>query len=49
MYPVEASGGVFDPVEAENGAEAVEFGTDVGVADQLRGACADEEKVFEEQ
>jgi hypothetical protein len=41
--------GRFDPGEAEGVVEAVEFGAKVGVADEFGSACAEEEKVFEEE
>ncbi|WP_433983224.1 hypothetical protein [Tunturiibacter empetritectus] len=49
LYLVESAGGGFDPSEAEGAAEAVEFGAQVGVADELGSACAEEEEIFEEE
>ena len=46
---VEAAGGGFDPLETEDGIEAVEFWAEVGVADEFGGAGAEEQEIFEEE
>ena len=46
---VEGAGGLFDPVEAEGLAEAVELGAEVCVAEEFGGAGAEKEEVFEEE
>ena len=49
LYLVEVAGGVFNPGKVEDGVEALELGVDVRVAEKLGGACAEEEKVFEQE
>ncbi len=46
---VEASGGLFDPVEGEGLGKTVDFGAKVGVAEEFGGAGLEEEDVFEEE
>ena len=46
---VEAAAGVFDPGEGDRGGETLEVGTEIDVADQLRGSGEQEQQVFEEQ
>ena len=46
LHLIEAAGGVFDPLEAEYGVEAVELGAEVGVAKELGCAGAEEEQVL---
>jgi hypothetical protein len=46
---VEGTGGLFDPVEGEGLGETIDFGAEVGVAEEFRGAGLEEEDVFEEE
>jgi hypothetical protein len=46
---VEGVAGAFDPLEGKGGGEAVEFGTEVDVAEELGGSGVEEEEVFEQQ
>jgi hypothetical protein len=46
---IETAGGVFDPLKGEEGVEAFEFGAEVGVAEELGCARAQEKKVFEKK
>lgn len=46
---IEATAGLLDPLEGQSAGEAIEFGADVGVAEELRSARVEEQEIFKQK